>query len=104
MKPEGHEVIDEQLAEEVRDSGKRGPFRFSACGIPFGSEIVYAHDKKIKAIVIDDRHIEYDGKTTSLSALARELLGLDRTPQGPKHFKYQGEILSDLRNRLEGQK
>ena len=102
MKPEGHEEIDEQIAKEISENSRRGPFRFSDCGIPFGSEITYAHDKRIKAIVIDDRHIEYDGKTTSLSALARDLLGLDRTPQGPKHFKYKGEILSKMRKRIEG--
>lgn len=104
MKPEGHEIIDEELAEEVRATGKRGPFRFSEVGIPFGSEVVFSHDKKIKALVIDDRHIEYDGKTTSLSALAQELLKLDHAVQGPKHFEYNGEILSDLRHRLESEK
>ena len=28
MTPEGHEVMDEQIAEEVREIAKRGPFRF----------------------------------------------------------------------------
>lgn len=104
MKPEGHEKLDKELADEVRETTKKGPFRFSQCNIPPGSEIEFAKNKRIKATVVDDRHIEYDGKTTSLSALAKELLGLARTPQGPKHFKYKGEILSDLRNRLEAKK
>ena len=30
MKPEGHAVLDEQIADEVREMAKRGPFRFSA--------------------------------------------------------------------------
>ena len=71
--PEGHEVLDEQLAEEVRDSVKRGPFRFSTCGIPVGSEIAFIENPSIKATVVDDRHIEYNGETTSVSALAQEL-------------------------------
>ena len=41
VQPEGHEIIDEQIAEEVREEARRGPFRFSECRIPFGTEIVF---------------------------------------------------------------
>lgn len=101
--PEGHEVLDEQVAEEVRETARRGPFRFSDCNIPFGSEIVFIDDSSIKAVVVDDRHIEYDGKTTSLSALAQELKGFKHSVQGPLWFAYKGEKLSDLRERIENE-
>ena len=101
--PEGHEVLDEQVAEEVRETARRGPFRFSDCNIPFGSEIEFIDDPSIKAVVVDDRHIEYDGKTTSLSALARELKGFNHSVQGPLWFSYNGEKLSDLRERIENE-
>lgn len=101
--PEGHEVIDEQVAEEVRETARRGPFRFSDCGIPFGSEVTFIEDSSIKAKVIDDRHIEYNGETTSLSALAQKLKGFDHPVQGTLWFTYNGEKLAELRERIENE-
>jgi len=54
----------------------------------------------IKVTVLDDRHIRYGKETTSLSALSQQLLKR-KAVQGTLHFKYKGEILTDLRNRLE---
>ena len=101
MTPEGHEIIDEQIAEEVKETARRGPFRFSDCGIDFGSEIVFVDDPEVKPIVVDDRHIEYNGETTSLSALAQRLKGFDHPVQGTVWFTYKSERLSELRDRLE---
>ena len=101
LTPEGHEVLDEEIANEVRETARRGPFRFGDCGIPVGSEITFIEDESIKAIVVDDRRIEYNGETTSLSALARKLKGFDHAVQGPLWFSYKGERLSDLRHRIE---
>ena len=100
LTPEGHEIEDEALANEVRESARRGPFRFSDCGIPFGSEIAFIEDENIKAIVVDDRRIEYNGETTSLSALACKLKGATSI-QGPLWFSYKGERLADIRHRIE---
>ena len=100
MKPEGHEIEDEQIAEEIKQTARRGPFRFSECGIPLGAEIVFIDDPSIKVKVLDDRHIEYKGETTSMSALARRLKDFDHAIQGTLYFKYKGEILSELRERL----
>ncbi len=104
MEPEGHEILDEQLAKEVRETARRGPFRFSACGIPVGSIITFVDDESVVASVVDDRHIEYDGETTSLSALAQKPKGFDHPVQGTISFKYKGEKLSKLRLRLEEEK
>lgn len=103
LTPEGHEVLDEQIAEEVRKEAKRGPFRFSACNIPFGSKIQFVEDPTIQPTVIDDRHIEYNGETTSVSALAQKIKGFDHPVQGTLWFTYNGERLSDLRDRLESE-
>lgn len=101
LTPEGHEVLDEALAHEIKETARRGPFRFSLCGIPMGSELLFIDDPSIRARVIDDRHIEYQGETTSLSALAQKLKGLDHPVQGTLWFTYQGERLSDLRDRAD---
>ena len=63
MTPEGHEIVDEQVAEEIRETARRGPFRFSECGIPVGATIEYIDDKNIRPRVVDDRRIEWNGET-----------------------------------------
>ncbi len=104
MKPEGHEILDEEIAEEVRETARRGPFRFSACNIPVGSELVFVDDKTVRPSVVDDRRIEYNGETTSLSALAQKIKGFDHPVQGTLWFTYQGKRLMDIRNRMEQSK
>lgn len=101
VKPEGHEIEDEMAAEENRRAARRGPFRFGACGIPAGAELVYVDDSSVKVTVVDDRHIQFGDETTSLSALAQHLKGFDHPVQGTLWFKYNGEVLADLRERLE---
>lgn len=101
MEPEGHEILDEKIAKEVRETARRGSFRFGACGIPVGSEVAFIDDPAITAIVVDDRHIEFNGETTSLSALTRKLRGLTSSVQGTLWFTYQGERLADIRDRID---
>ena len=79
---------------------RRGPFNFSVCEIPVGADLVYVDDPNVKVKVLDDRHIEYQGETTSLSGLAQRLKGFNHPVQGTLWFKYNGEILADLRDRL----
>lgn len=102
ISPEGHEVIDEQIAEAVQNSAKerKSPFSFEKSGIPIGSTVVYALDESITATVVADRRIEYNGVTCSLSGLTQELMGVSSI-QGPKHWKYEGKILSEIRKERE---
>ena len=101
MKPEGHEILDEQTAAEIAQEAKRGPFKFSAVEIPVGATIKYINDDTVEATVVDDRHISYKGVTTSLSALAQQLMNVDNPLQGTLYFTYEGERLTDRRDRME---
>ena len=104
LTPQGHEILDEQIANEGRETVRRGPFRFSACNIPIGSQIEFIEDSSVKATVVDDRRIEYNGETTSVSALAQKLKGFDHAVQGTLWFTYQGEKLTGIRDRVEASK
>ena len=104
MTPEGHEVIDEQIAEDVRNAARKGPFRFTECGIPVGAKITFINNSAVVATVVDDRHIEYQGVTTSMSALAQELLGSKWQVQGTAYFSYNGKKLTDIRKMAEKKK
>ena len=101
LDPTGHEVLDEETAEEIKETTRRGPFTFSACRIAVGSKISYVNDPSVIATVVDDKHVEYDGETLSLTALAKKLLNTDHAIQGPLYFKYNGELLTELRLRME---
>ncbi|MBO7620947.1 MAG: hypothetical protein J6T06_10575 [Victivallales bacterium] len=101
MKPEGHEIEDENTAREVQDAARRGPFRFSMCGIGVGAEVAFVDDESKKAIVVDDRHVRFANETTSLSALAKLLLGSKHPVQGTLYFKYNGKTLDDIRKERE---
>lgn len=97
------EVEDSEIANELKaeSTERRSPFSFFACGIKKGEKIVYKYDEAIVCTVIGDRTISYNGETTSVSALAQRLHGFDHPVQGTLHFTYNGEVLADLRTRLE---
>lgn len=96
------EKKEERIAEEAAIASERkSPFSFYKCGIKNGEQVVYVHDTSIICTVVSDREISYNGKNTSLSALAKKLLNRKSGVQGTLHFTYNGEILSALRKRLE---
>ena len=100
MVPKGHEILDEETAEEV---AKKGSFRFSKNGIKLGEKVHYVNNPSIEVTVVDERHISYNGITTSISALAQQLLETDYQGQGTAYFMYNGERLTDRRNRMESE-
>ncbi len=105
MTPEGHEVLDEEMAAEIQQEAneRRSPFSFEKCGIPVGAQIELVNHPEFVATVKDDRHIEYHGITYSLTGLAMKLLEIDHALQGPVYWTYQGKVLRDIRNEREEQ-
>lgn len=105
IQPNDDEKAAEETAIEIVETRKErlSPFSFSKCNIPVGAtvEFVYsATDKEgIPCVVIDDKHIENNGKTYSLSSFASEKLNV-ASVAGPRYFKYNGEWLNDIRARL----
>ena len=103
-KPSEDELVAEETAREIVEESKEraAPFRFSMCDISVGEELEFwcrANENSGKVCtVVDDRHVSYDERIFSLSALASKLTG--KTPvAGPCYFKYKGEWLNDIRER-----
>lgn len=71
------------------------------CGIKPGEEVVFVEDATKKAKVLDDRHVSFGNETTSLSALAKRLLGCAHPVQGTLYFQYKGKVLDALRKAHE---
>lgn len=103
LTPEGHEILDEEIAKEIQAEAKerRAPFSFTKYGIPAGSMICFIENAGITATVVDDRHISYHDEVTSVSALAQSLKGFDHPVQGTLWFTYNGKRLTDIRDEQE---
>ena len=79
---------------------KRRIFSFTKCQISVGEEIEYYDDPGIKCMVVGDRKVEYQGKEMSLTAAAKLISGKKYSIAGPRFFKYKGEWLNDIRQRM----
>lgn len=100
--PTAAEAQEEQLAQEIDTESheKAENFSFTKCQIPVGAEIEYYDDSSIKCKVVSDRKVEYQGKEMSLTAAAKLISGKKYSIAGPRFFKYKGEWLNDIRQRM----
>lgn len=105
IKPNEAEIEAEETANEIVDTRKErlSPFSFTKCNIPVGAVVEFFYNAADKegtpCTVVDEKHIECDGKTYSLSGFASEKLN-GASVAGPRYFKYNGEWLNDIRSRL----
>ena len=88
-----------------RNLPHRPRFKFSMVSIPIGSELVFIPTGIIVKVASDDQ-IEYDGRIYKLSPfvgtfMPEEKRNTSGAYQGPKFFTYKGEVLDDIRKRLE---
>jgi len=94
-------IEDQKALVEARRIRSR--FNFNIVKIPAGSELYFCRDENIKAKVVDNHFIEYDGKQTSLSKSAQQILGYDYGVAGTDYWMYEGETLDERRIRFESE-
>lgn len=103
VKPNEQELEAEETAEEIKKE-RLTTFTFALCGIAPGSELEFCCRNNphsgARCRVIDERNIEYENKPWSLTALAKHFTGSCSNIAGTRYFKYQGEWLHKLRERL----
>lgn len=99
------EIKQKNLSEEINSEKKDrlSNFRFSYCNLKEGDVISSLENPEIKATIIDNNHITYNGMTYTLSGLAKEITNA-KTIAGPRHFTYEGKILSEIREKIEKEK
>lgn len=90
---------DQQALNQARVN--RAVFNFSMVDIPKGAELVWYRDENVKARVVDNRQIEFNGEITSLSNSAQKLLGYNYKVAGTLYWMYEGETLDERRRRFE---
>jgi hypothetical protein len=95
--------VDEDEDEEIaaKESGKRSKhFSFEEIGIEIGEYVSYYSNPDIKAKVISINRVEYEDLEYSLSNLTGTIEDWKNIAyQGPLHWTYNGERLTDLRNK-----
>ena len=100
------EKKDEEEAIKIEDETqeRKACFSFELINIHPGEQVEFWHStiksSGIMCRVLDAKHVEYDGKSWSLSGLARYLMHAKNCVPGPNYFKYKGEWINDIRDRL----
>ena len=97
------ESLEDQKALNQVRAEMREKFNFKMVNIPAGAELNFSRDENVKAVVIDNKSISFNGAITSLSASAQKILGYDYGVQGTAYWMYEGETLDERRRRLESE-
>ena len=114
---EGYEVVDsmreEKIAEDIAEEVnlhrqvRSANFTFSFWQIPVGAVLEHCEKSDIKCTVVDDRRIEYNGEIMYMTPFAKLISGKQYITNGPgyvaQHFKYNGELLKDIEDRIENE-
>jgi hypothetical protein len=92
--------------DSITDTKKQRPrFKFSMVNIPIGATITFV-PTGLDVKVADEDHVEYEGRIYKLSPFVGTFMPEDKRNtsgayQGAKYFSYKGEILDDLRTKIE---
>ena len=100
-----HETDPTKLRESSSSIPHRPRFKFSMINIPVGATLVFV-PTGITVKVASDDQIEFDGRIYKLSPFVGTFMPENKrntsgSYQGPKYFTYNGEVLDDIRKRLE---
>ena len=99
--PEERQAANRVAEENIR----RSNLSFSAIDVPIGAELVFTKDETKKCrVAADHKNLEYEGRSWSLTALAKKFLleiGITYATQGAYWFRYEGERLTERRERME---
>ena len=95
----------ESIPPKVSDGPRRSRFKFSMVNIPIGAELTFI-PTGVKVKVASDDQIEYDGRIFKLSPFVGTFMPAEKRNtsgayQGAKFFTYKGEVLDEIRSRIE---
>ncbi len=100
------DIVDSAEDQKSLDIARqmRSRFNFDMVDIPLGAELYFSRNENIRVRVIGragSESIEFNGKATSLSTAAQEVLGYRNAVSGTDYWVYEGETLDERRRRLE---
>ena len=93
----------DKVASENFKRKMRPPLNFRDMNIPVGAKLIYLkNDSKVEVEICGDRKVLYNGEEASLTAVTKELLGLDYAVQPTRYWNYGGKNLVDIYNETYG--
>lgn len=99
---------EEGLIALERAEGRRRIIGLFDVGLKTGDVLTFANDEQVTATVISNKKINFEGEAQSVSGSALTVLnraGYEwRTVNGWQYWQFDGETLSERRNRLENEK
>lgn len=85
--------------DDATESGRRPTFNFFHMGIPKGAVLTYVDDPSKTVKVLDERQVEFQGVSSSMTDVTRQLKGLTRPLAPLPHWTFKGERLSKFYDR-----
>ena len=100
VEPEEQEALD-------RVKARRPRIRLDAIGIKPGDVLLFSRDESIRATVVTEGKVLYEGETSSPSSAALKALHKlgykTPTASGSEYWMFDGELLDERRRRLEAE-
>lgn len=90
----GIDSTDRESASRLRS--RRPSINFDEMDIPNGSRLTFNSTDDYAIVVAPKKVIFNDGEPTSLTAVTREILGLDYNIQPTRHWSFDGRNLRDI--------
>lgn len=87
---------EDKIASEKIKINRRPPLNFRAMGIPINSLLTFVNDSSVQVTVIADKKVSYNNHEISLTAITKQLLGLEYAVQPIKYWLYNGKNLRDI--------
>ena len=99
------EEINNDLTEVDKAAGRkmkitrRPPLNYIEMGIPLGAKLQFNRDDETYIVeVCDAKKVSYCGVRKSLTAITKELLGIEHALQPTSYWTYNGKNLMDIYN------
>ena len=87
---------EDKAAGEKIKTNRRPPLNFREMGIQPNSILSFVNDPSVCVTVIADKKVSYNDNEVSLTAITKQLLGLDYAVQPIKYWVYDGRNLRDI--------
>lgn len=93
-----NDLTPEDKAAQEKSRMKRPPLHFLDMGLREGDILVYKPDDNITCSVVDQKHVLYNGKVTTLTPITKELLGKAYSVQPTPYWKVKetGRELTEI--------
>ena len=90
-----NDLTPEDIAAQEKSKTKRPPLHFLDMGLHEGDVLVYKPDESITCTIIDQKHVKYNDKISTLTPITTELLGKSYSVQPTPYWRVK-ELNKDL--------